>query len=694
MHRPPLLAAALAVAFAAAACGNDSADAASPSEGPGSEICDNGLDDDGDGLPDCEDESCAFHPACEELPSSEQSCDDGSDDDGDGLVDCADPDCAPDCDSHPTTETSCENGLDDDLDGDRDCDDLDCTGAPVCCLGAGCVGPEICDNGVDDNADGSTDCADQQCRAAPFCQRVELCDNAVDDDGNGRVDCDDAACAAAPGCALPERCGNALDDDLDGLTDCADPDCATDPACATPELCGNGLDDDGDGATDCADLDCDVLPACNPAEDCGNGLDDDGDGTSDCADSDCAALPACNPTEDCGNGIDDDGDSFVDCADFDCSPLPACQPTESCGNGSDDDGDRLVDCADPDCSAVPACAQTVAPGDLVFTEIMADPSSGGGDPVSEWFELHNPTARPLDLAGFGLSDLDGQPVRRHVITRSVVVPPGGFVVLAHTTGAGLGFVPAYEYGATALSLNNGGDQLELTDRTGVVIDVVDYALATFPAVQSGVSLDTAERTAAGNDAGAAWCASDAAPFNAAGERGTPGASGSCGAVAPREPRAGELVITELQYNPSGVEPGAEWLELLSTSTARLDLTGLLVSSGVASSALTAPPIVEPGARLVLCRDPAVGPAGCAGYGSLSLTNTTDDLTLTTAGGVVVDTVVYATVAPWPASVNGTSIELSESHLDAASNNDGARWCAATAVSGADRATPGAAGSCP
>jgi hypothetical protein len=50
------------------------------------EDCNNGIDDDGDGLIDIADSDCA-------QPSPED-CDNGIDDDGDGLIDGADPDCA------------------------------------------------------------------------------------------------------------------------------------------------------------------------------------------------------------------------------------------------------------------------------------------------------------------------------------------------------------------------------------------------------------------------------------------------------------------------------------------------------------------------------------------------------------------------------------------------------------------------
>ena len=54
----------------------------------GFEICDNGIDDDDDGLIDEDDPDCA-------VIVEEEICDNGIDDDGDGLVDFQDPDCDP-----------------------------------------------------------------------------------------------------------------------------------------------------------------------------------------------------------------------------------------------------------------------------------------------------------------------------------------------------------------------------------------------------------------------------------------------------------------------------------------------------------------------------------------------------------------------------------------------------------------------
>jgi hypothetical protein len=76
-------------------------------------------------------------------------CDNGTDDDGDGLVDCADVDCAtaPSC-CRPRPEV-CTNGVDDDCDRLVDCADPDCRRSPSCCVPS----PEVCTDGRDQDCD-------------------------------------------------------------------------------------------------------------------------------------------------------------------------------------------------------------------------------------------------------------------------------------------------------------------------------------------------------------------------------------------------------------------------------------------------------------------------------------------------------------------------------------------------------------
>lgn len=162
------------------------------------EVCDNGIDDNGDGLIDCGDPSCAAFSGCTTEPdpgtdpdAKQEICDNEIDDDGDGLIDCDDPDCA---------------------------DFAGCTSEP--------------DPGTDPDA------------------KQEICDNEIDDDGDGLVDCDDPDCADFAGCTAepdpgtdpdrkPEICDNEIDDNGDGLIDCDDPDCSDDWYCLVDDLSGS-----------------------------------------------------------------------------------------------------------------------------------------------------------------------------------------------------------------------------------------------------------------------------------------------------------------------------------------------------------------------------------------------------------------------------------------------------------------------
>ncbi len=117
-----------------------------------------GSDDDGspdpsDGSPDPADGDAGGGDAGPP-PEHEIACADGVDDDLDGLVDCDDPDCGDGCER-------CADLRDNDGDALVDCDDPDCSEAPVC--------PERCHGGEDDDADGLVDCADPECATAERC---------------------------------------------------------------------------------------------------------------------------------------------------------------------------------------------------------------------------------------------------------------------------------------------------------------------------------------------------------------------------------------------------------------------------------------------------------------------------------------------------------------------------------------------
>ena len=101
-------------------------------------LCDDGLDNDGDGFFDCNDFGCSRSPnvtvcGVVAIEDSVLECSDNLDNDGDGFIDCVDFDCqaslevtACDATSERNART-CFDSLDNDGDGFFDCDDTDCT---------------------------------------------------------------------------------------------------------------------------------------------------------------------------------------------------------------------------------------------------------------------------------------------------------------------------------------------------------------------------------------------------------------------------------------------------------------------------------------------------------------------------------------------------------------------------------------
>jgi fibronectin type III domain protein len=139
------------------------------------------------GFSDLSNTASAETAAC--VPTSTtEVCDNGTDDDCDGLVDSADPDCA--C-ATPYAE-QCSNGVDDDCDGlidysDPDCQLLPC-GADVCPYGYGCFPDSYChshcEDGAPDYDESASDCGGGDCRR---CQAGQHCNDNYDCASNSCV---------------------------------------------------------------------------------------------------------------------------------------------------------------------------------------------------------------------------------------------------------------------------------------------------------------------------------------------------------------------------------------------------------------------------------------------------------------------------------------------------------------------------
>ncbi len=172
----------------------------------------------------------------------------------------------------------------------------------------------------------------------------------------------------------------------------------------------------------------------------------------------------------------------------------------------------------------------LAEGDLLVSEVMFNPS--GTEPATEWLEIHNTTAAPISLTGLTLKD-GATPVHTHTIGAGVVVPAGGYVVLANDKAATIAAgVPAasvvygYGGGADAISLGNSANGAIALYLGAKEIARGRYGALGFGGVANGTSVQLKTLTYAASGQSSGWCVSQNA-WAAGTDKGTPGAAADC-----------------------------------------------------------------------------------------------------------------------------------------------------------------------
>jgi len=325
-------------------------------------------------------------------------CDNGIDDDGNGLTDCEDPACSVGLDPVITAQdATCPLN-----DNGTVSVSIDTTGLTFALNDGTFQSSGNFDNLVPGsytltilNANG---CSTTQIVEIAGVTCTEDCTNGIDDDGNGLVDCDDGACttginatATSTGAICPdnnngtirvENQQGSMEYSLNGETfqsvglfenlnpgnyvltiknanDCSTVQSITVEGETCFEICDNGIDDDGNGLIDCEDGDCSnteniEIIKVDPTCPIGNNGSIEVRGVTDanvmyslsgaprqvsnkfeglegnfyavfifygngCLDSIGVTLPMIECSEICDNGIDDDGNGLIDCEDGACS---------------------------------------------------------------------------------------------------------------------------------------------------------------------------------------------------------------------------------------------------------------------------------------------------------------------------------------------------------------------------------------
>lgn len=201
---------------------------------------------------------------------------------------------------------------------------------------------------------------------------VEDCSNGVDDDGDGLVDCEDPSCASDPNCVVAapgDECSSAAvaiigvnPIDTTSATQSADP---YDDAQCTGTFLGQMINDvwyeftapvTGDytiSTCDTIDFDSDIVVYTGT---CGalTQVACNGDGPG------CAGFSSLVETQLNGGDVyyirvGGWNGAAIGTGNVEIESAAPPPPPEQCANGTDDDGDGLADCEDPDCVADPNC---------------------------------------------------------------------------------------------------------------------------------------------------------------------------------------------------------------------------------------------------------------------------------------------------------------------------------------------------
>ena len=348
----------------------------------------------------------------------------------------------------------------------------------------------------------------------------------------------------------------------------------------------------------------------------------------------------------------------------------------------------------------------LAPGELVITEVFANPAST--DTAHEWFEIYNAGTGPASLGELTLvaGRADGTSANQHRM-RDVTVAAGSYLVVGGVLDEFRPDHVDYGYASDLGALRNSDGAIMLVCGD-VVIDRVSYASAPDGA---SLSLDGVRPPdATDNDDDTRWC--EGTSMLVPDALGTPGmANDSCGGAArpPGQcegeggalrdvvtPRVGDIVISEYLPNPEGADTGKEWIELYVTRD--VDLNGLVLGTEAGPKDVLDDARclrVEADSHVVLAQsaDPAMNaglPPPLALF-DFALTNgasaSAPERRITLGiGGVTLDEVSYTS------STSGAARAVDPAALDPTGNDDEPAWCDARLSygTGDNKGTPGQA----
>jgi len=109
-------------------------------------------------------------------------------------------------------------------------------------------------------------------------------------------------------------------------------------------------------------------------------------------------------------------------------------------------------------------------GNLIITEVMQNPSAVN-DAIGEYFEIYNSETEAVNLNGWIVSDNDAD---SHTISTDLIINAGSFIILGINNNSVTNGGVTVDYQYTGFTLDNGADEIILTDGTSTEIDRVEY----------------------------------------------------------------------------------------------------------------------------------------------------------------------------------------------------------------------------
>ncbi|MEL6846058.1 MAG: lamin tail domain-containing protein, partial [Bacteroidota bacterium] len=140
--------------------------------------------------------------------------------------------------------------------------------------------------------------------------------------------------------------------------------------------------------------------------------------------------------------------------------------TLSISNISDNSGNVMPQTLD--LSVTNVVVANPVPGDVIFNEILPDPTPSVGLPTTEYVELFNRSSKVLNLQGWTLSNGS-----TNASLPNRVLQPGEYILFSRASDTALFSVPVIGLSSWP-ALVNGGDELGLFDPSAIAIDAIAY----------------------------------------------------------------------------------------------------------------------------------------------------------------------------------------------------------------------------